>query len=126
MKHTDILNTHQNAEEQANSTSSKQITSNEQHGETAFWIRGSDELGYFISIGDRRITELSTKIYWREVLNELREPLWQVILYAITAITETIITEVHKEEAKELRNMMNKIAEADNQAKQQNKKADHS
>lgn len=53
---TEQLHTQQNAEESINQTSSTQLVHNKQWGDSPLWIRGNEE-GYFITIGNQRISD---------------------------------------------------------------------
>lgn len=71
---------HMNAEEIHNSSSSDgtEITHREQYPNSPFWIIGNPEIGYFLALGDNRLTEMYPQI--QDVRNHIMNHSWELIL----------------------------------------------
>lgn len=89
-KHTELLNTQLNAEENHNSTSSKLIE-REPMENTPFWIIGTNEEGYFAVLGKYQITEkFPTKQAVRDHIDIF---VWEIIMKIVGIIASDLIIE---------------------------------
>lgn len=59
--------------------------------DTPFHITGSDEHGYFVRLGDYRLTKIHKTIHEAEM--EIHNEPWNITLRMIGAVTERIITD---------------------------------
>ena len=110
MKASEQLGIQSNAEntDKQHSSDNNELTTNEKIENTPFFVRGNDKMGYFITLGDTRISELyEDEISARLQVNNNN---WNFITTVIATITEKILNQMQIEamaKANELTNSNN-------------------
>lgn len=91
-KMEELLNIQQNANQthngKSNSQNEKPLIEDESLPGTPFHVRGNEETGYFLRLGNNRMTEhFPTK---EDAINELYGEQWNMITKLIVTVTEQI------------------------------------
>lgn len=87
-KHSELLNTQSNAEETHKPNSSKLIE-REQMKDTPFWIIGTEDTGYFGTLGKYQITtNFPTK---EAVTNHIETQVWEIIMKVAGIVAADLI-----------------------------------
>lgn len=85
----DILNTQTSAEEIHNDNSP--LITHKKVEETPFYITGNNETGYFVRMGDYRLTEIHKTE--EEAATELKTNYWHIIIRIVGAIIERYLSD---------------------------------
>lgn len=95
MKASELLNTQQNVENtEYKKSSNEEIQTNEKIEHTPFYVRGNEKTGYFITLGDTRITETyETPL---RAIGEVEPKNWNFMTTVISVITEKVTNELFK------------------------------
>lgn len=98
-KQEEILHTQVNADEnQNNIPSGKQLLEREKITDTPFELIGNEEIGYFISLGKYRISEIMTNK--KIAIESLEKEQWNYIVRIIVTLIEDIYDNKIQESAK--------------------------